>query len=212
MPLSTAFDSPAPPLSPSDASTWTTIAAWLVRRRVRLTVLIFVALMAEDVLIGVKPHDLLNVRDPETAFGLALVGMGLAIRSWAAGVLHKTWELTTTGPYAVIRNPLYLGSFMIMCGFATLIDDYENIFIILGPLAFLYYLQIRVEERRLEQMYGARWAAYASDVPRMLPRRLPRWSALFTTWSQRDWVGSREYRAMGATLLGLTAIAIWSRS
>jgi protein-S-isoprenylcysteine O-methyltransferase Ste14 len=209
MQLSTTFDSPAPQISRPNASTWTSIAAWLVRRRVRLTVLIFVALMAEDVLIGVKPHDLLNVRDPETAFGLALVGIGLAIRSWAAGVLHKTWELTTTGPYAVIRNPLYLGSFLIMCGFATLVDDYENIFVILGPLAFLYYLQIRVEERRLEQMYGARWTAYASDVPRMFPRRLPKWDALFTTWSQRDWVGSREYRAMGATLLGLAAVQLW---
>jgi protein-S-isoprenylcysteine O-methyltransferase Ste14 len=195
----------------STRSTLEAIAAWLVRRRVRLTLAIFVALVAEDVLTGVKPHSVLDIRDPATAFGLSLVLLGVLIRSWAAGVLHKTWELTTTGPYSIIRNPLYVGSFLIMTGYAALIDDFENIYVILGPLAFLYYLQVLQEERNLSKKYEARWQEYARETPRFLPGRLPRLGTLFSTWSLRDWLGSREYRALGATLLGLAALELWRR-
>jgi protein-S-isoprenylcysteine O-methyltransferase Ste14 len=215
MHLSSTLNPPAPPASISRSDRWSAICAWLVRRRVRLTVLIFVALMAEDLLIGVRPHHVFNFGDGESSLGLVLVAVGIAMRSWAAGVLHKTRELTTTGPYALIRNPLYVGSFMIMCGFATLIDDVENIFIILGPLAFLYYLQVLEEEKRLVTIYEGRWHEYAATVPRFFPRRLPRWGSMFSTmfasWSLHDWMGSREYRAMAATLLGLAAIDLWSR-
>jgi protein-S-isoprenylcysteine O-methyltransferase Ste14 len=188
-----------------------TIAAFVVRRRVRITVAVFVLLVLEDMLIGVRPHDILNLRDPETLIGLALIAFGVLVRSWAAGVLHKTWELTTTGPYAMIRNPLYVGSFLIMSGFATLIDDVENIFVILGPLTFVYYLQVLHEERALAQKYEARWAAYADRVPRFLPRGLPAFGSLFGTWNLRDWRGSREYRALASTALGVLALEIWRR-
>jgi protein-S-isoprenylcysteine O-methyltransferase Ste14 len=193
----------------SGGGAWSKIAAYLVRRRVRITVIIFVALMAEDVLIGVRPHPIFNIRDPKSVVGLLLVFTGLAVRSWAAGVLHKTRELTTTGPYAVIRNPLYVGSFLIMAGFATLIDDVENIYIILGPLAGLYFLQVLHEERVLSEKYESRWQEYASAVPRFIPRRIPSPRSMFATWQRHDWVGSREYRAMGAVLAGIAAIEIW---
>ena len=44
---------------------------------------------------------------------LALVGLGEVIRIWAAGHLRKEQVMTTGGPYRSIRNPLYLGSFLI---------------------------------------------------------------------------------------------------
>lgn len=207
----TAFEASAPDAALPGRNAWKSAAAFLVRRRVRITVAIFLLLVLEDMVIGVKPHSVFNLRDPEAVFGAVLVGLGVALRSWAAGVLHKTWELTTTGPYSIIRNPLYVGSFFIMFGFATLIDDVENIFVILGPLVGLYYLQVLHEERTLSQKYEARWQAYASDVPRFFPTRLPQLGALLSTWSIRDWLGSREYRAMCATLLGLAALEVWRR-
>ncbi len=207
----TAFEASAPDAAQSGRNAWKSIAAFLVRRRVRITVAIFVLLVLEDVIIGVRPHSVFHLRDPEAALGLALVALGVAVRSWAAGVLHKTWDLTTTGPYAIIRNPLYVGSFLIMSGYATLIDDVENIFVILGPLAGMYYLQVLHEERTLSQKYESRWHAYASAVPRFFPSRLPRGGTLFSTWSVRDWLGSREYRAMGSALLGVAALEMWRR-
>ena len=41
---------------------------------------------------------------------------GLAVRAWAAGVIKKDQELTTSGPYAFTRNPLYLGSLLLGSG------------------------------------------------------------------------------------------------
>ena len=44
---------------------------------------------------------------------------GLALRAYASGYVTKNTELTTTGPYAYTRNPLYLGSMLIAFGFAV---------------------------------------------------------------------------------------------
>lgn len=186
---------------------WEAIAAWLVKRRVRLTVIIFVALMAEDVLIGIRPHDLFDARNPESVAGAVLIAAGLAVRSWAAGILRKSRELSTSGPYAMIRNPLYIGSFLVMGGFCTLIDDFENIFFVMGPVAGLYYLQVLHEERFLSRQFGSAWLEYAQQVPRFIPRRFP--VAPFVDWSRQEWLGNREYRAFGAVLLGVLAVQLW---
>ncbi|HZD05008.1 MAG TPA: methyltransferase, partial [Longimicrobiales bacterium] len=50
------------------------------------------------------------------ATGAGLAAVGLAVRAWAAGFIHKERELTTAGPYAYTRNPLYLGSFLVGIG------------------------------------------------------------------------------------------------
>jgi protein-S-isoprenylcysteine O-methyltransferase Ste14 len=183
------------------------VAAYLVKRRVRITLAVFVVLMIEDILIGIEPHDVFDYRNPKSVVGCALVFTGLALRSWAAGTLRKTWELTTSGPYAIIRNPLYVGSFMIMSGFCTLIGDVENIWVVLGPLAGLYVLQILHEERTLSALYGARWDDYVRRVPRIAPYRWP--AQLSHTWQSGQWLRSREYNALGATLLGLLAVYFW---
>ena len=83
------------------------------------------------------------------------------------------------------------------------------LFVILGPLALLYYLQVLHEERVLSKKYEARWHDYASRVPRFFPRRLPELKMLYSTWSRADWLGSREYRAMLATLAGVLALDVW---
>src|SRR6185369_12486626 len=48
--------------------------------------------------------------------GLVVAGLGVAVRSWAAGYLIKSKALITGGPYAYVRNPLYLGRVMIGTG------------------------------------------------------------------------------------------------
>src|SRR6201991_3189450 len=53
------------------------------------------------------------------AFSLLLVVPGLCLRAYASGYVKKNAELTTTGPYAYTRNPLYLGSMLIAFGFAV---------------------------------------------------------------------------------------------
>src|SRR4051812_28446814 len=117
---------------------WKRFLEFVVRRRVRLTGILFVSLLAEDVWNHTDPRNLANLTDYKVLLGLGLVLGGLMLRSWAAGTLHKRTELTMSGPYGLVRHPLYIGSFMMMVGFCQLIDDAENIWFVVGPILALY--------------------------------------------------------------------------
>jgi len=116
--------------------------------------------------------------------------------------------LTMIGPYALVRHPLYVGSFMMMIGFCILIDDVENIWFVLGPFAFIFVVSVLKEERVLSNKFGERWQNYAGKVPRFLPYRLSK--DAFAPWNGRQWLNNREYNAVAATLLGLIAVQAWT--
>ena len=204
----TAAVPPVAPNSDSARTPWQRCLAFLVRYRVRISLIVFVGLIAEDLLKGVKPNNLMDVGNLKSMLGLSLVVGGLALRSWAAGTLHKTTELTTSGPYALIRHPLYVGSFLMMLGFCSLIGDRNNVWFILGPFGFIYMVNLLHEERRLPKKFGARWQQYVQAVPRFVPYRLP--TDGFATWSGQQWFRNREYNAVAATTLGLIAVQAWA--
>jgi len=187
---------------------WQRFLALLVRYRVRITLIVLFALIAEDIVSGTKPHNLFNFGDLKSMLGLTTIVSGLALRSWAAGILHKTSELTTSGPYALVRHPLYVGSFLMMVGFCLLIDDVENIWFVLGPFAFIFVITLLNEERTLSKKFGQRWQEYVGEVPRFLPYRLPK--GAFAAWNGRQWFNNREYNAVAATALGLIAMQAWA--
>jgi protein-S-isoprenylcysteine O-methyltransferase Ste14 len=185
----------------------TVLAEFVIRRRILLSGILFGLLIADDVAFGPKPHDIVNYRDPLGMLGAGLVLSGLALRSWAVGILRKDAELTTTGPYRLIRNPLYVGSFMMMFGFCALIADPTNIWFILGPMLIMYIIKVRQEERLLSTKFPEQWTAYSQSTPRFFPR-LSRVS-LGADWRASQWMRSREYQALGATILALVAIKVW---
>ena len=51
------------------------------------------------------------------SIGLALVVVGQVFRIYAAGYIFKNKQLASTGPYSLVRHPLYLGNFIILIGF-----------------------------------------------------------------------------------------------
>lgn len=184
-----------------------TIAEFLIRRRILLSAIVFALLIAQDVAYGPKPHDLANMRDPLSVLGALLVVGGLGLRSWSAGILRKNEELTMSGPYGLIRNPLYLGSFMMMFGFCALIPDPTNFLFILGPVLIIYIVKVRQEEKLLAHRFPEQWATYSTTVPRFFPGfRVPDVSA---PWSLMQWVRHREYQALIATVLALLAFKLW---
>ena len=190
------------------ASTWLqSFTAFLIRRRILISAILFGLMIARDVAYGPKPHDLFNLRDPLTVLGVLLVGGGLALRSWAAGILHKNAELTTTGPYGLIRNPLYVGSFLMMFGFCTLIGDPVNFLFILGPVLLIYVVKVRQEERLLATRFPQEWARYAKSTPRFFPRL--RRVGRSAEWQFSQWIHHREYQAFAASLAALAAIKVW---
>lgn len=205
VPAATAH--PVDPISESTTTTWQRLGEFFLNRRVRITAVVFVLLVAEDVLEGLRPHGLENWTDWKAMAGLALVLSGLSLRSWAAGILHKKSRLTTDGPYGIVRHPLYIGSYLMMLGFCTLIDDAENIWFVLGPILALYVYRALGEERLLAEKFGQLWDRYAQSVPRFLPRSLPR--DPFGVWNWHQWVRNGEYNAVTAVALGLVALQIW---
>lgn len=195
----------------AQSTTWLQrVAGFLSENRVRISVILFALLVAEDVITGVNPHDPFNARDPKALAGLTLVFAGLAIRSWAAGIVRKNAQLATSGPYGLVRHPLYLGSFLLMIGFCLLIDDYENIYIVLGPILWMYLLRVRDEECVLARMFPDAWPKYVANVPKLIPRRLT--SDGLASWNAWQWFRNREYQALAGTLAGVLAIKLWDLS
>jgi protein-S-isoprenylcysteine O-methyltransferase Ste14 len=105
--------------------------------------------------------------------GAALALLGLLLRGWAAGTIHKDRELSTGGPYAHTRNPLYLGSLLIGLGAAVAAGRWELLLLFAAFYTAVYGAVIRAEARALEDRFGARYVAWASEVPPLVPRLIP---------------------------------------
>ncbi len=142
--------------------------------------------------------------------GTLIASVGLLIRALAAGHVKKNRELTMTGPYAFVRNPLYLGSIIIALGFAVAARD---IWIYLAIVLFfcaVYVPVIRGEQNYLREHFSG-YDDYARRVPSLLPRTL--WFTGATQGFSRElYLRHREYNALlGATamLLVLVAKILW---
>ena len=106
------------------------------------------------------------------AVGTGVAVIGLAIRAWAVGHIVKNDTLTTSGPYAHVRNPLYFGSFLLACGFAIAAH-----WSLLG-LVFAFWLAVyqptwERERVFLKRRYGAAYREYETHVPAFWPRLTP---------------------------------------
>jgi protein-S-isoprenylcysteine O-methyltransferase Ste14 len=106
------------------------------------------------------------------AESLVLVLPGLWLRAYASGYVRKNAELTTTGPYAHTRNPLYLGSMLIAFGFAGASGSWI-IALALAILFFLIYVPTIQSEETYLRAHFPGFDDYARVVPRLLPRVTP---------------------------------------
>jgi protein-S-isoprenylcysteine O-methyltransferase Ste14 len=105
--------------------------------------------------------------------GAALAVLGLLLRGWAAGTIRKDEALTTTGPYARLRHPLYAGSFLIGAGLGIAGGHWIWPLLVAGFFALGYRRTIAEERARLTELFGARYSAYAASVPGLIPRLTP---------------------------------------
>jgi protein-S-isoprenylcysteine O-methyltransferase Ste14 len=144
-------------------------------------------------------------------FGLLLVILGQAIRLWAAGYIHKKMEVTTGGPYAHVRNPLYVGSVFISTGFAAMADVWWAWLIIAIQYVLIYHFTVLSEERHLEELLGDVYQQYRSAVPRWLPAWRP-YQKRSGRFNPRQVMTNNEFNSMGLvviTCLLFLAKMIW---
>lgn len=103
------------------------------------------------------------------AAGLPLAALGLALRAWAAGHLAKNERLATSGPYAHLRNPLYLGTLTVAAGLALASWNWLLGALFAAVFGLIYLPVIELEEQHLRKLFPE-YEAYASRVPLLWPR------------------------------------------
>jgi protein-S-isoprenylcysteine O-methyltransferase Ste14 len=136
--------------------------------------------------------------------GGILAALGLLIRAWAAGTIHKERELTTTGPYAHARNPLYVGSFLLGMGLAAAGGHWVWPVLFLAFYASVYGMTMRHEAELLGERFGERFEHYAAHVPALLPRITPYRSpwGRGSGFTPAQYVRNREWEAFLGAVVG----------
>ena len=109
---------------------------------------------------------------------MLIVAAGEAIRLWAVhhiGAISRTRSdrlgpLIDSGPFALVRNPLYLGNILLWLGFALSARLLWLAPIVVVLLAFEYHAIVRWEETLLADRLGDPYRRYIERVPRWIPK------------------------------------------
>jgi protein-S-isoprenylcysteine O-methyltransferase Ste14 len=137
--------------------------------------------------------------------GATLIVSGLVVRALASGHVQKNQQLTTSGPYAYTRNPLYLGSLILAAGFALTARSWWIAAAMTLFFLTIYLPVIRAEEAFLGERFP-QFQSYARDVPRLLPRLRARADDR-SSFSWDLYWKHREYNALLGSVAMLTALA-----
>lgn len=107
--------------------------------------------------------------------GAAIALVGLLMRAWASGHIHKNAALATSGPYAHTRNPLYFGSFLIGAGFA-IAAHWSLLLLVIAFFVLVYAPTIERERANILGRFPETYPDYERNVPTFFPRPTP-WRA-----------------------------------
>ncbi len=181
--------------------------ALISRYRLALSFFILLAILIEWSR-HLRPHSLLSLLDWEHPTGLVLLVAGAALRSWAAGVIRKHEDLTTEGPYALVRHPLYLGSFLMVVGVVEILEDRIALVMVFTMIPAIYASVIQREERALAECFGLAWVRYVERTAVLIPR--PPTQIAWGEWRWERWRRNREWRILLRTVVLLIALEAWN--
>ena len=113
---------------------------------------------------------------------VACIAAGELLRLWAASHAGRSTRsdrikarvLITTGPYAYIRHPIYVGNFLIGLGMICLAEAFILVPVFLVLFTFYYRRIVFTEETFLKERFGLEFDLYCRLVPKYIPRVLPR--------------------------------------
>ena len=105
--------------------------------------------------------------------GVAVCFVGATIRYWASGFLRKDSRPAVGGPYAWVRNPLYLGTYLMAVGTAAAIENWILLGVVSVAFVAIYHFIILDEENKLDRIFGEPYSLYKTLVPRFFPRPWP---------------------------------------
>jgi protein-S-isoprenylcysteine O-methyltransferase Ste14 len=146
------------------------IGGWLFRHRTSLPTPIVLAILVWP------PND---TTSPAYVWaGLVVTALGETVRLWAVhhiGTVSRTrtdrlGPLISDGPFAIVRNPLYLGNIALWIGFALIARLPWLAAVVALLLGAEYHAIVRWEETLLESRLGEAYRRYAARVPRWIPK------------------------------------------
>lgn len=111
-----------------------------------------------------------SARNFPTPPGILICFLGACLRFWASGYLRKDNRPAVGGPYAFVRNPLYLGTYLMAIGTALSTGSYWLSVFLSIVFAAIYHFIILDEEIKLQAIFGEPYDKYCSEVPRFLPK------------------------------------------
>lgn len=138
-------------------------------------------------------------------YGLLVSLLGLALRAWAAGHLEKNRTLAESGPYAHLRNPLYVGTLTVAAGFALASQRWELGVLFAVVFLLIYLPVVELEEQHLRSLFSG-YAAYAERVPPFFPHFHGHSGPKRFRWEV--YVRNQEYQAGAGFLIG-AAVLLW---
>jgi protein-S-isoprenylcysteine O-methyltransferase Ste14 len=131
--------------------------------------------------------------------GLPLALTGVALRAWAAGCLYKNQRLATGGPYAFLRNPLYLGTLLVAAGLVWATRRWELAVLFGAAFTFIYFPTIEQEEQHLRKLFPE-FATYAERVSLLVPTFGSGFKGEGFSW--RQYWKNEEYNALAGFAAG----------
>jgi protein-S-isoprenylcysteine O-methyltransferase Ste14 len=137
------------------------------------------------------------------AIGLTIAAVGEGLRIWAAGHIEKGREITRSGPYRLMRHPLYVGSAVLALGFIVASRRALVAALVIAYVVVTVGAAVRVEERVLDERFSGEYAAYRAGRAAAVDRR----------FSAARAIANREYRAVIGLIAGglLLALRWWLR-
>jgi protein-S-isoprenylcysteine O-methyltransferase Ste14 len=131
------------------------------------------------------------------AAGAVIAIAGELIRIWAAGHLEKGREVTSSGPYAITRHPLYLGSTVMGIGLAVAASNVVVAVMVGVYLAATLTAAVRTEEAHLTEKFGSAYPEYRNGRVGTVARR----------FSFPRAMRNREYRGAIGLLVAFAVLA-----
>lgn len=155
--------------------------------------------------------------------GFILILKGILFRMCARGYKKahskRSKSLVTSGPYSIVRNPMYLGSFLLGAGFVLMLWPWWS----LPVFAWLFYLrfnkQVLKEEELLSNAFGQEYAAYCRKTARIFPslkvlkknniKKIFNFNELFSTKEKRGLLG---WPALAVVLESFQGMVVFGRA
>lgn len=143
-----------------------------------------------------------HTTDASYRWGIPLLLLGESIRIWASGHLErKGKKLATSGPFAYVRNPLYIGNFLLGLGIVIFSNNWISALLFLAGFVFVYRGTVLREEVDLQNEFGTAYTNYKQAVPRFLPRTRPYAACEQKTFSWAPVFKHREYMTIAGILI-----------